>query len=63
MGAERVTVLTVYEHGITDIGDVDAIVFADNAVPDAIFNARKTATVEWVKQCLVSFRNGGGTFV
>lgn len=54
MGAETVLVPSVYEHGVTDISEVDAVVFPDNAVPDAMFNARKTATVEWVKQCLVS---------
>jgi hypothetical protein len=54
MGAEAVIVSAAYEHGITDISDVDAVVFTDNAVPDVMFNARKTATVEWVKQCLAS---------
>lgn len=54
MGAEAVIVSATYDHGVTDISDVDAIVFTDNAVPDVLFNARKTATVEWVKQCLAS---------
>jgi len=54
MGADIVAVVNAYEHGITDISDVDVVVFTDNAVPDSMFNGRKTATVEWVKQCLVS---------
>jgi hypothetical protein len=57
MGADIVAVVNAYEHGITDISDVDVVVFTDNAVPDSMFNGRKTATVEWVKQCLVSPNN------
>jgi hypothetical protein len=58
MGADIVAVVSTYEHGVTDINDVDVVVFTDNAVPDSMFNGRKTATVEWVKQCLVSWSNG-----
>jgi hypothetical protein len=65
MGADAVVIVESFEHEKTDTSDVDAVVFADGTVPPDMLNGRKTATVEWVKQCLVcrSLQDGTTTII
>lgn len=56
MGARTVEIVTSYNHGETPIDEYDVVLFSDEGVPLNAKNAKRIATKQWLKECLVSHR-------